>query len=445
MEVDSNGHGPAGGDWPNRWSHLSQVLTRKGPFSHPNFQAGPETLSLVRDMVRLCVIGAGGLGCELLKNLAYMGFRNMHVIDMDTIDVSNLNRQFLFRPNDVGKYKAEVAADFINRRIPGANVKAHNGMIQDFDEDFYRQFHVIICGLDSIVARRWINGMVLSLVNPGEDGQPPTGVIPIIDGGTEGFKGHARVILPGMTACIECTLDLYPPQVNFPLCTIAHTPRLPEHCIEYARILLWPKENPFGGEDTSIDGDDPNHISWIYEKALERANHYHITGVTHRLTQGVVKRIIPAVASTNAVIAAVCAMETFKLTTSCADPLNNYMMFNDSEGIYSYAYEAEKNEKCLACSRRTQTLNFGKTKKLQDLIEYLVNQASFQMKNPGLTTIIEGKNKTLYMPNVASIEAATRQNLKKSLDELGLTSGCELVVADSTSPRPLIVKLNLED
>lgn len=39
-------------------------------------------------------------------------------------------------------------------------------------------------------------------------------LIPMIDGGTEGFKGNVRVMIPGMTACIDCTLDLYPPQVT---------------------------------------------------------------------------------------------------------------------------------------------------------------------------------------------------------------------------------------
>ena len=67
------------------------------------------------------------------------------------------------------------------------------------------------------------------------------------------------------------------------------------------------------------------------------------------------------------------------------------------------------------------------------------------MKSPGITTTVDGKNRTLYMPNVASIEAATRPNLKKSLQELGLVSGSEVVVADATTPSAMVFKITMEE
>lgn len=427
--------------FPKRWCHLKKVLERTGPFCHPDFEPSTDvTNHFIMTTCKILVIGAGGLGCELLKNLALMGFKDIHVIDMDTIDLSNLNRQFLFRRKDIGLSKAEVAAKFINQRIPGCNVTPHYNKIQDFDECFYRQFHIVVCGLDSIVARRWINGMLISLLTYDDDGDlEQSSIIPMVDGGTEGFKGNVRVILPGISACIECTLDLFPPQVTYPLCTIASTPRLPEHCIEYVKVIQWPKENPY---EAAIDGDDPVHINWIYEKASERANQFNISGVNFRLVQGVVKNIIPAVASTNAAIAAACTTEVFKIATSCSVPLSNYMVFNDVDGLYTYTYEAEKKDDCLACGQTAKVLEIKSTEiKLQQLIDQLTE--SYQMKNPGVTTSINGKNRTLYLPTVSSIEEQTRENLKKNLGDLGLENGSEINVADVTSPNTLVFVLKV--
>lgn len=176
-----------------RWIHIRKLLERPGPFCTPNFEPSAECMEFIVNDFKILVVGAGGLGCELLKDLALMGFRNIHVIDMDTIDLSNLNRQFLFRRNDIGNSKAQIAAKFINERIPGCNVIPHYCKIQDYDEEFYRQFYTVVCGLDSLVARRWINGMVHSLLTYDDDGDlQQSSIIPIVDGGTEGFKGSAR-------------------------------------------------------------------------------------------------------------------------------------------------------------------------------------------------------------------------------------------------------------
>jgi len=312
-------------------------------------------------------------------------------------------------------------------------------MIQEKDEAFYRQFHIVVCGLDSIVARRWINGMLLSLLVHKDSELDQSSVIPMVDGGTEGFKGNARVVLPGLTACIECTLDLYPPQITYPLCTIANTPRLPEHCIEYVKVIQWPKENPF---ECVIDGDDPQHVNWIYEKSVDRATQFGIRGLTYRLVQGVVKNIIPAVASTNAAIAATCATEVFKLATSCTASLNNYMVLNNLDGIYSYTYEAERKSDCLACSQVPREIQVPNASiKLKDLIDLLCERPDLQMKNPGLTANIKGKMKTLYMQTVASIEERTRANLAKTLAELDLEDGTEINVADITTPNTVVLKI----
>jgi ubiquitin-activating enzyme E1 C len=370
---------------------------------------------------KVLVVGAGGLGCEILKDLAMTGIPDVHVIDLDSIDLTNLNRQFLFRQKDIGSSKAKVAAEFINNRCPWMKVVAHHGKIQDKTPSFYASFNVILSGLDNVEARRWLNATVCGLVQVDEDGDPdPSTIIPIIDGGTEGFSGQARVILPRITSCFECSLDAFPPQRTFPLCTIAETPRRPEHCIAYAFILEWHRQFP----EKKLDKDSPDDMKWVYETALERAKKFNIEGVTYMLTMGVVKTIIPAVASTNAIISATCVGEAIKILTFCSQNLNTYMMYMGAEGVYSHTFVYERKEDCPVCTASVRRITLSKEATLNQLIQQLCG-GDLRLAAPSMTT----SNKTLYMQQPPALEKATRKNLDKPVSSL-IDVGEEITITD---------------
>ncbi|CAI2347828.1 unnamed protein product [Caenorhabditis sp. 36 PRJEB53466] len=420
-----------------RWRSVRRLTDRASAYTVDWFRPGEHNFDCLQKS-RILVIGAGGLGCELLKNLALSGFREIDVIDMDTIDVSNLNRQFLFRESDVGHSKAEVAAAFVQKRVKGCQVTAHNCRIEDKSPEFYRKFFMIICGLDSIPARRWINGMLCDLVQENADGSINMNtIIPMIDGGTEGFKGNARVIYPRLTACIDCTINLYPPQVNFPLCTIAHTPRLPEHCIEYIKVIEWPKQQPFDG--AQLDADDPSHVDWVLERAAARAEHYNIRGVDRRLTSGVLKRIIPAVASTNAVIAASCALEALKLATNIAKPIDNYLNFTQLDGAFTCVVSMEKDPNCHVCSGGRLPVQVAPEDTLESLLNRLIDR--YHLKNPTL----EIASRKLYCISLLlpQLEEESKNNLLTPIKDL-IPDGSEMLVTDEVLSRAITLRINFE-
>ena len=208
-----------------------------------------------------------------------------------------------------------------------------------------------------------------------------------------GFKGQTKVILPTMTACIECQLDMNAPRPAVPLCTLATIPRQPQHCIEWAHIIAWEEQRKGANRCESskgnlaltyssgdiLDTDDPEHITWLYQRALKRAQEFNIPGVTYSMTQGVVKNIIPAIASTNAIIAASCCNEAFKIATNTNPFLgvpetNNYMMYTGDDGIYTYTFEYAKKDDCPVCGNLAKNLEVDPDSTLQDLIDSLAER-----------------------------------------------------------------------
>ncbi|KAK4083472.1 uncharacterized protein Triagg1_1134 [Trichoderma aggressivum f. europaeum] len=208
---------------------------------------------------RVLMVGAGGIGCELLKNLVLNGFGEIHIVDLDTIDLSNLNRQFLFRHEHIKKSKSLVAKEAAQRFNPNVKIVAHHANIKDveFSVPWFRDFKIVFNALDNLDARRHVNKMCLAAD------------VPLIESGTTGFNGQVQVIKKGVTACYDCTPKDVPK--SFPVCTIRSTPSQPIHCIVWGKSYLLNEifgvsedESAF---DHSADADNAQEIEELKKES----------------------------------------------------------------------------------------------------------------------------------------------------------------------------------
>ncbi|CAI9769863.1 unnamed protein product [Fraxinus pennsylvanica] len=215
---------------------------------------------------KVLMVGAGGIGCELLKTLALSGFQDIHIIDMDTIEVSNLNRQFLFRKSHVGQSKAKVARDAVLKFRPDISITPYHANVKDldFNVDFYKQFNVVLNGLDNLDARRHVNRLCLAAG------------VPLVESGTTGFLGQVTVHVKGRTECYECQPKTAPK--TYPVCTITSTPSKFVHCIVWAKDLLFAKL--FGDKnqehDLNVHSKDGSSSSKQAEDVFERQEEENI-------------------------------------------------------------------------------------------------------------------------------------------------------------------------
>ncbi|EKM53222.1 uncharacterized protein PHACADRAFT_175614 [Phanerochaete carnosa HHB-10118-sp] len=225
-----------------------------GRSRHTSAILGPELAARLPE-VKVLLVGAGGIGCEVLKNIVLAGFGNITLLDLDTIDLSNLNRQFLFRKKDVKQSKAMVAAKTASAFNPNVRIHPIHGNIKEpqFDISWFRGFDLVLNALDNLDARRHVNKMCMAAD------------VPLMESGTAGYLGQVQPIVKDKSECFDCVPK--PTPKTFPVCTIRSTPSQPIHCIVWAKSYLIPQL--FGEEEDS--GEELDEAEKQGENAQEIA------------------------------------------------------------------------------------------------------------------------------------------------------------------------------
>jgi molybdopterin/thiamine biosynthesis adenylyltransferase len=155
---------------------------------------------------KVVIAGAGGLGSPVSIYLAAAGIGYIRIIDRDVVELSNLNRQVLHWHKDIGRKKAESAAEKLKAMNPGITVEGLNIDINETNvEEVVKGFDVIVDAMDNLATRLLLNKAALKLK------------IPFVHGAIHGFEGHAMTVIPGSSACVRCLYKAAPPKQKFPV------------------------------------------------------------------------------------------------------------------------------------------------------------------------------------------------------------------------------------
>ena len=191
------------------------------------------------------IVGAGALGCELVKNFACLGLcldRPLHITDMDRIELSNLSRQFLFRHHHIGQPKSKIAAESAKKINSALNILHKEEKVAPeteaiFNEGFWTSLDFAVGALDNVPARKYVDSQCVFYKKA------------LFESGTLGTKCSTQPVIPFLTESYASTYD--PPEKGIPVCTLKNFPNAIEHTIQWARDAF---EKFFVNEPNDING-----------------------------------------------------------------------------------------------------------------------------------------------------------------------------------------------
>jgi molybdopterin/thiamine biosynthesis adenylyltransferase len=291
---------------------------------------------------RVLIAGVGGLGCEIAKNLAMLGVGHIDLVDLDTIEHSNLNRQILFAGAKLGEPKAIVAARKLVEINPNIIVKGYHTSLERLDPALYYSADVVIGGLDSMNARLNLNAQCIRFRKP------------LVDGGVSGYYGHIYTIFPYRNACYECNPlpDLKSDEMA--ACTVVGVPRKRIHCVFKGDMAF--KER----FDRDPDPKSIENIRFIQKVANELVSkHNFLPEYTEDDIVKILDRHDPGIITINATISALQSHEAVKILhwkkghKGLGEPITSYMIFN-AVTMKLYHIEKKRNPECSQCGKNVR-------------------------------------------------------------------------------------------
>ena len=208
------------------------------------------------------IIGVGGLGCNIAVHLAGMGAKELILCDFDKISEGNLNRQFLYKKEDIGKEKTEVAGIRLREYAPDVTISAVNKKVtREHIPDDLRRCDIIFLAADNKKARE-----VLSCFC--RDNK-----IPLVLGGIDGFYGKVYLYIPDFTPCPSCAGMLEGKKAEANISTTAGIVGSFEASIGVQYLLT--KEKSLGGRLTVYDTDSFSALSVKPKKNCNYCKNIH--------------------------------------------------------------------------------------------------------------------------------------------------------------------------
>ena len=174
---------------------------------------------------KVFIAGAGGLGSPVSIYLAAAGVGHLRLVDHDTVDLTNLNRQIAHWTADVGRRKVDSAQEKLSKLNPNATVEALSVTISEENvSELVQGFDLIVDAMDNLPIRYLLNQTAIARG------------IPFFHGAVNGFEGRAMTVIPGKTACLRCLYRGPVPATKFPV--IGVTPAV-IGCIQATEVIKY--------------------------------------------------------------------------------------------------------------------------------------------------------------------------------------------------------------